>query len=165
MFAVRNNRMCTKDCLCIDVCPTGATDTEDGKIDRAKCIGCGVCAISCPAAAISMAQEKDRIPQQQMNEEPFVNTLMELAASKTRQEVIVRQLVVKNHDTSLETLTKALEKSNCIMAQGVFAEAGFMVPQGKNTKNFLLSLLINPPKDFPVDIVKELLASFETRQQ
>ena len=27
-FAVRNLRLCTKDCLCLYVCPTGATDTR-----------------------------------------------------------------------------------------------------------------------------------------
>ena len=39
--AVRNLRICSKDCLCLYVCPTGATDTETGQIDFEKCIGCG----------------------------------------------------------------------------------------------------------------------------
>ena len=39
--AVRNLRLCTKDCLCLYVCPTGATDTENSIIDVAKCLGCG----------------------------------------------------------------------------------------------------------------------------
>lgn len=46
--AVRNLRLCTKDCLCLYVCPTGATDTEDSVIDVSKCIGCGVCAGGLP---------------------------------------------------------------------------------------------------------------------
>ena len=33
LFAVRNLRLCTKDCLCLYVCPTGASDTEDSIID------------------------------------------------------------------------------------------------------------------------------------
>ena len=33
MKAVRNIRLCTKDCMCLYVCPTGATDTENGQID------------------------------------------------------------------------------------------------------------------------------------
>ena len=33
-FAVRTLRLCTKDCLCLYVCPTGATDTENSIIDR-----------------------------------------------------------------------------------------------------------------------------------
>ena len=43
-IAVRNLRLCTKDCLCLYVCPVGATDTEDSVIDVTKCIGCGSCA-------------------------------------------------------------------------------------------------------------------------
>ena len=37
--AVRNLRLCTKDCLCLYVCPVGATDTENSIIDTEKCIG------------------------------------------------------------------------------------------------------------------------------
>ena len=36
-FAVRNLRLCTKDCLCLYVCPVGATDTENSIIDVDKC--------------------------------------------------------------------------------------------------------------------------------
>ena len=43
-IAVRNLRLCTKDCLCLYVCPTGATDTENSIIDVTKCLGCGICA-------------------------------------------------------------------------------------------------------------------------
>ena len=43
-FAMRNLRLCTKDCLCLYVCPTGAADTENSIIDRETCIGCGACA-------------------------------------------------------------------------------------------------------------------------
>ena len=41
--AVRNVRLCEKDCLCLYVCPTGASDTENSVIDTEKCIGCGAC--------------------------------------------------------------------------------------------------------------------------
>ena len=52
VYAVRNIRLCTKDCLCLYVCPTGATDTENSVIDVEKCIGCALCAAACPADAI-----------------------------------------------------------------------------------------------------------------
>ncbi len=162
MYAVRNNRLCTKDCLCIHVCPIGATDTEDGQIDRTKCIACGSCARSCPVAAISMTPDKKRIPPQQSNEEPVIESLLELVASKARQESIAYQLQ-KNNVSTFVPLAKALKQSNQIMAQGLLAEAGFMTPEEKNTQVFLQSLLVNPPPDFPVSAVKELLVSFKEK--
>ena len=49
--AVRNVRLCEKDCLCLYVCPTGASDTENSVIDAEKCIDCGTCAETCPVGA------------------------------------------------------------------------------------------------------------------
>ena len=57
-FAMRNLRLCTKDCLCLYVCPTGAADTENSIIDREKCIGCGECVIQCPTRAWVRSEKK-----------------------------------------------------------------------------------------------------------
>jgi len=58
MHASRNIRLCTKDCLCLYVCPTGATDTENGQIDADKCLsGCRVCVDACPSHAISLVPD------------------------------------------------------------------------------------------------------------
>ena len=62
-IAVRNLRLCTKDCLCLYVCPVGATDTENSVIDTEKCLGCGMCAAACPSAAISMVPVEYPPPQ------------------------------------------------------------------------------------------------------
>ena len=50
--AVRNIRLCTKDCLCLYVCPVGATDTENSVIDVNKCIKCGKCIATCRFGAV-----------------------------------------------------------------------------------------------------------------
>ena len=60
-YAVRNLRLCTKDCLCLYVCPTGATDTENSIIDVKKCLGCGLCADACHEGAIGMVDGKARL--------------------------------------------------------------------------------------------------------
>ncbi|MEN6419506.1 MAG: rubrerythrin, partial [Clostridiaceae bacterium] len=81
MYAVRNIRLCTKDCLCLYVCPTGATDTETGQIDRGKCIsGCRVCVDACPSHAISLVPES--YPSQQEKKQTVLAAMRKRSASK-----------------------------------------------------------------------------------
>ncbi|MDD4510321.1 MAG: 4Fe-4S dicluster domain-containing protein, partial [Oscillospiraceae bacterium] len=103
-YAVGNIRLCTKDCLCLYVCPTGATDTEDSIIDVAKCIGCGDCADACPSSAISMVPAE--YPPQQPKTDAVVGALNVLLRSKSEQENIAAGLSGK--------LAVAIEKSNHI---------------------------------------------------
>ena len=89
-LAVRNLRLCTKDCLCLYVCPVGATDTENSVIDVEKCIGCGVCAGACPSGAISMVPVE--YPPQQKKELSVLAQAQALTGNKAREEQMARQL-------------------------------------------------------------------------
>ena len=147
-YAVRNIRLCTKDCLCLYVCPTGATDTENSIIDVTKCIGCGDCAEACPSGAISMVPES--FPPQQEKTSDVVNALRALMRSKSEQEGIAAELPGK--------LAAAIEKSNHIMAEDIIRESGYMLPQSQNTINFLKSLLNEEnSEEFPRETVEKLL--------
>ncbi len=147
-YAVRNIRLCTKDCLCLYVCPTGATDTENSIIDVSKCNGCGDCADACPSGAISMVPVE--YPPQQPKSDSVINAMRTLLRSKSEQENIAAGLSGR--------LAKALEKSNRYMAEDILRESGYMLPQSQNTREFLKSLFDKEqPEGFPVDAVKKLL--------
>ena len=137
--AVRNLRICSKDCLCLYVCPTGATDTETGQIDFAKCIGCGACSKACPSGAISMVPYQ--YPKQQDKDELVIEKLNRLIKSKVEQEQIASYIYSNSKDDTEKQLAKAIIRANRLIAEDLYREAGFMLPQSKNTKNFLEKLL------------------------
>ena len=148
--AVRNVRLCEKDCLCLYVCPTGASDTENSVIDTEKCIGCGACADACPARAISLVPRE--YPPQQKKAEEVAAALRSLARSKAEQESIAAVLP--------GPLAKAVETSNRIMAEDLLREAGYMLPQSGNTRRLLEEMLAAAGEPgFPAEAVQKLLAS------
>ncbi len=155
-YAVRNIRLCTKDCLCLYVCPTGATDTENSIIDIAACTGCGDCADACPSGAISMVPVD--YPPQQKKADLVVKALKLLLRSKSEQENMAAQLP--------GNLPKAIEMSNHIMAEDLIREAGYMLPQSENTVKFLQSLLDSKqPEGFPKDAVEKLIDIISNRNE
>ena len=107
MFAVRNIKLCTKDCMCLYVCPTGATDTENGKIDESKCIdGCRLCVDACPSNAIYLVY--DRYPENIIPENAVLGVLAELLVKKadmfTKLQVIAENESLDNRDADKITL-------------------------------------------------------------
>ena len=153
--AVRNLRLCTKDCLCLYVCPTGATDTENSIIDVNKCIGCGVCAGACPSGAISMVPVE--YPPQQKKTEPVIALSNALAKSKAKQETIARQLAETTGNDNLYRLMIAVSKSVRLVNEDLLREAGYMLPQSGNTHDLLRGWIESPPSpEFPVEAKKLL---------
>ena len=155
--AVRNLRLCTKDCLCLYGCPVGATDTENSIIDTEKCIGCGVCADSCPSGAISMVPLE--YPVQQAKTSVVVDALNAMSKAKAITEKAARQISSSTDASGLKRLMKAVAKSERLVSEDIIRESGYMLPQSDNAHTLLEYFVANQPsEDFPVDAAKKLLS-------
>ena len=139
-YAYRNLRLCTKDCLCLYVCPTGATDTENSIIDTDKCIGCGACAKACPSGAISLVPA--RMPPQQVKTDEVAVAMKVLAADKVRQEALAKGLAGAARG-ELSRLAVAIARSCRLTAEDIYREAGYMLPQSSNAHELLKQIALS----------------------
>lgn len=157
MHAVRNIRLCTKDCLCLYVCPTGATDTETGQIDPETCLdGCRLCVDACPSHAISLIPEK--FPAQQEKTEEVKTALGALSRSKGEQETAAFEIVKQSDNPLAKKLATAVGMSNRIMGEDLLREAGFMLPQSKEALDLLKKLTAQETADdFPRGAAEKLI--------
>lgn len=137
--AIRNLRLCSKDCLCLFVCPTGATDTETGQIDFDKCIGCGACSKACPAGAISMVPYE--YPKEQPKDDEVIEKLKFIIESKVDQEQLANYIIKNSNNEGEKFLAKIISKANRLILEDLYRESGYMLPQSKKTKEFLNQLL------------------------
>ncbi len=139
-FASRNLALCTKDCVCLFICPTGATDTPNGQIDSQKCLdGCRFCVDACPSHAISLVFSD--YPEPAKKDTTVYGTLMELCASKTEQEADA-EVVAGNESLpdGARRLARAIRKSARILAEDCAREAGYLIPQCEASRKLLEKL-------------------------
>ena len=156
MPAFRNIRLCDKDCMCLYVCPTGATDTENSIIDVTKCIpGCMECVKACPSGAISMLPEK--YPPPQKKTEAVIAAQRALGYSKLVQEEIADSIASSCDNANIRKFAKAIAKSNRRMAEDILRESGYLLPQSDEVRDLLEAMLENPAADFPREEAELLL--------
>lgn len=136
--AYRNIKLCSKDCLCLFVCPTGAADTETGQIDFSKCIGCGACADACPSRAITLIPNK--MPKQQEKQEEVVRALFKVADTKIEVINKLKGMMSSSSSEEEKRLYKALMHANKVVIEDLMREAGYMLPESKNTHDLLEEL-------------------------
>ena len=158
VHAYRNLKLCTKDCLCLFVCPTGATNNETGQIDFSKCIGCGACLNACPSRAITMLPNV--MPKIQPKTPEMVNELFKIADNKIKEIQILKGLL-KQASKEETKLIKALIHSNKVVIEDLMREAEFMIPESPKSHELLVRLT----KDDKVkNIASELLEKIKVNE-
>jgi Fe-S-cluster-containing hydrogenase component 2 len=144
MYASRNITLCTKDCLCLFVCPTGATDTESGQIDKSLCIdGCRQCVDACPSHAIYLVTEE--YPKVQTKDPQQAKALHQLMETKSVQMDAARSIAASSENPGVKKLAKALERSCRILGEDCARESGFMMPQADHAVELLNKLGLKSP--------------------
>ena len=149
--------------MCLYVCPTGATNTENSIIDVDKCTGCMACVYSCPSGAISMIP--DKYPPPQPKAEAVVAAQRALGYSKVQQEQFADAVASSSGSAVAKQFAEAVAKSNRLMAEDILRESGYLLPQSDNVRELLEALLENAEPDFPSDSVEFLLDQLSDCQQ
>jgi ferredoxin len=127
--------------MCLFICPTGATDTENGQIDQEKCIdGCRLCVDACPSHAIYLVPE--RYPERKLPDEKLADVLTDLLMNKSEQWIQSLKASVDCDAPVKAHLLKSLALSSRILAEDCIRESGYMVPDQVQFRALMESGLI-----------------------
>lgn len=132
--AVRDINLCTKECLCLSVCPTGATAAAAAagtSIDPDKCIGCALCADICPSGAISMVMVGSPARQPKAPEPAF-----EPAEKKIAAKIAIEAAPIGAGEAPGE-LASAMGRSAQLVEDGLRSEGGFARASGDRARGLL----------------------------
>ena len=155
MYASRNINLCTKDCLCLFVCPTGATDTETGQIDKNLCIdGCRLCVDACPSHAIYLVM--DNYPEPELKNPELEEMMLSLLENKSKEEGIAESISLNSPNKGEQKLARALKLSCRIAAEDCAREANFMLPQSRPVRELLEKLEREADSEIK-EIIQDLL--------
>ena len=137
MFAARNSTLCTKDCICLFICPTGATDTENGQIDKDKCIdGCRLCVDACPSHAIYLVHS--RYPKKVQPPNDVMDVMRGLFERKAAAYIVA--LTAADQASAVkEALFSSIAMSNKVLAEDCIREMGHMIPEADKVQDLVSS--------------------------
>ena len=83
----------------------------------------------------------NKMPKQQPKNQVVISELFKIVNSKIEQNKILKSLLKENKEDS--RLLKSLIHSNKVMVEDIIREAGYMLPQSKNTHQFLEDIKAN----------------------
>jgi len=115
------------------------------------------CVDACISSAIAMIPRS--YPPQQPKAVEVISAQHELAKSKLAQEGIAAALATTAGGSQARRFFEALERSNRSLAEDLFRESGYMIPQSKETRELLESFSQIDSPDFPREACKLLLDS------